>query len=213
MKRALIAVPAAFLLALAACSDDRAPSGEEPVDTAAQETSEESSPPEPVELDLADAAGACPLIDSATLNSVTGEDFRFASGGPGEAADGEDAPAQLTCAVQTGEAAYPDLTLFVIGTEATVEIYEEELADGTEAIDGLGEAAYWIVHTEDTGAGPAMEMGWYDSGTIFEMRYTTPVDTDPAVVNGLVAGFTDLAKGIAAAHGAELWLARFAMAE
>ncbi|MDA1360828.1 hypothetical protein O1R50_14455 [Glycomyces luteolus] len=200
MKRALIAIPVAFLLALAACSDDGSPSGEEPVDTAAQESSEESSPTEPVELDLADAAGACPLIDSATLNSVTGEDFRFASGGPGETAEDEEAPAQLTCAVQTGEAAYPDLTLFVIGTEATVEIYEEELADGTEAIDGLGEAAYWIVHTEDTGAGPALEMGWYDGGTIFEMRYTTPVDTDPAVVNDLVAGFTELAKGIAAAH-------------
>jgi hypothetical protein len=203
MKRALIAIPAAFLLALAACSDDGTPSGEEPVDTAAQETSEESSASEPVELDLADAAGACPLIDSATLNSVTGEEFRFASGGPGEAAEDEDAPAQLTCAVQTGEAAYPDLTLFVIGTEAAVEIYEEELADGTEAIDGLGEAGYWIVHTEDTGAGPALEMGWYDGGTIFEMRYTTPVDTDAAVVNGLVAGFTELAKGIAAAHGAD----------
>lgn len=200
MKRALIAVPAAFLLALAACSDDSTPQGEDPVDTAVNESSSESESTAPVELDLADAAGACPFIDSETLNSVTGEDFRFASGGPGEAAEEEDAPAQLTCAVQTGEAAYPDLTLFVIGTEATAEVYEEELADGTEAIDGLGEAAYWIVHTEDTGAGPAMEMGWYEGGTIFEMRYTTPLDTDPAAVNGLVAGFTELAKGIAAAH-------------
>jgi hypothetical protein len=199
MKRALIAVSAAFLLALAACTDDGTPSGEEPVDTAAKESSESSTPSAPVELDLADAAGACPLIDGATLNSVTGEDFRFASGGPGEA-EGEDAPAQLTCAVQTGEAAYPDLTLFVIGTEAKVEVYEDQLADGTESIDGLGEAAYWIVHTEDTGAGPALEMGWYNGGTIFEMRYTTPVDTDPAVVTDLVPGFTELAKGIAAAH-------------
>ncbi|MEV3934698.1 hypothetical protein AB0K52_01770 [Glycomyces sp. NPDC049804] len=199
MKRALLAVPAALLLALAACSDDGTPSGEEPVDTAANESSEESASSAPVELDLADAAGACPLIDGATLNSVTGEDFRFASGGPGEA-EGEEAPAQLTCAVQTGEAAYPDLTLFVIGTEASVEVYEEQLADGTESVDGLGEAAYWIVHTEDTGAGPALEMGWYDGGTIFEMRYTTPVDTDPAAVNELVGGFTELAKGIATAH-------------
>ena len=200
MKRALIAIPAAFLLALAACSDDGSPSGEEPEGSAADSSSEASAPTEPVELDLADAAGACPLIDSATLNSVTGEEFRFASGGPGEAAEGEEAPAQLTCAVQTGEAAYPDLTLFVIGTEAKVEVYKEELADGTEEVDGLGEAAYWIVHTEDTGAGPALEMGWYEGGTIFEMRYTTPVETDPAVVNELVGGFTELAKGIAAAH-------------
>ncbi|MBO3732451.1 hypothetical protein [Glycomyces niveus] len=199
MKRALLAVPAALLLALAACSDDGTPSGEEPADTAANESSEESASSAPVELDLADAAGACPLIDGATLNSVTGEDFRFASGGPGESEGGE-APAQLTCAVQTGEAAYPDLTLFVIGTEASVEVYEEQLADGTESIDGLGEAAYWIVHNEDTGAGPALEMGWYDGGTIFEMRYTTPVDTDPAAVNELVGGFTELAKGIATAH-------------
>jgi len=43
-------------------------------------------------------------------------------------------------------------------------------------------------------------MGWYNGGTIFEMRYTTPVDTDPAVVTDLVPGFTELAKGIAAAH-------------
>jgi hypothetical protein len=200
MKRALIAVPAAFLLALAACTDDSTPAGEDPADTAGNESSAAAESTAPVELDLADAAGACPFIDSATLNSVTGEDFRFASGGPGEVAEGEEAPAQLTCAVQTGEAAYPDLTLFVIGTEATVEVYEEELADVTEAIDGLGEAAYWIVHTEDTGAGPAMEMGWYEGGTIFEMRYTTPVDTDPAVVTDLVAGFTELAKGIATAH-------------
>jgi hypothetical protein len=203
MKRALMAVPAAFLLALAACSDNGSPSGEEPADTAANESSESAESTAPVELDLADAAGACPFIDSAILNSVTGEDFRFASGGPGEVAEGEEAPAQLTCAVQTGEAAYPDLTLFIIGPEAPVEVYEEQLADGTESIDGLGEAAYWIVHTEDTGAGPAMEMGWYDGGTIYEMRYTTPVDTDPAVVTGLVTGFTDLAKGIAAAHSAD----------
>lgn len=199
MRRAFLAVPAALLLALAACSDNGTPSDEDPVDTAGNESSDASAPTDPVELDLADAAGACPLIDGAALNTVTGEDFRFASGGPGET-EGEDAPAQLTCAVQTGDAAYPDLTLFVIGTEATVEVYEEQLADGTESIDGLGEAAYWIVHTEDTGAGPALEMGWYDGGTIFEMRYTTPVDTDPAAVDELVGGFTDLAKGIATAH-------------
>ncbi|MEU5153259.1 hypothetical protein [Glycomyces sp. NPDC021274] len=199
MKRALIAIPAAFLLALAACSDDRTPSGEEPADSAANESSEAPAPTEPVELDLADAGGACPLIDGELLNSITGLHFRFASGGPGEEA-GDDAPAQTSCAVQTGEAAYPDLTYYVIPVEATVDVYKEELADGTEEIDGLGEAAYWIVHTEDTGAGPALEMGWYDAGTIFEMRYTTPVGTDPAVVNDLVAGFTELAQGIAAAH-------------
>jgi hypothetical protein len=198
MKRALIAVPAALLLALAACSDEGTPESGEPVDTAANETTAtEAQEPAPVELDLAEAEGACPFIDSAQLNSVTGEDFRFASGG-----QGDDAPAQMTCAVQTGEAAYPDLTLFVIGTEAGVEVYEEELADGTEAIDDLGEAGYWIVHTEDTGAGPAMEMGWFDAGTIFEMRYTTPEGTDAAAVSDLVPGFIELAKGIAAAHAA-----------
>jgi hypothetical protein len=199
MKRLLIAVPAALLLLLGACSDETGP-GAEPADTAANEPSSAPEDTAPVELDLADAAGACPYIDSALLNSTTGEDFRFASGGPGETEGEEGAPAQLTCAVQTGEAAYPDLTLFIIGTDATVEVYEDELADGTEAVDGLGEAAYWIVHTEDTGAGPALEMGWYDGGTIFEMRYTTPAGTDPAVVEGLVAGFTELAVGIAAAH-------------
>jgi hypothetical protein len=198
MKRALIAVPAALLMGLAACSGDGEPEGGDPVNTAANESTTESQPPAPVELDLAEAEGACPYIDSAQLNSVTGEDFRFASGGPGEGA--EDAPAQMTCAVQTGEAAYPDLTLFVIGTEAGVEIYEEELPDSAETIDGLGEAGYWIVHTENTGAGPAIEMGWYDGGTIFEMRYTTPEGTDPAAVNELVPGFTELAKGIATAH-------------
>jgi hypothetical protein len=199
MKRLLIAVPAALLLLLGACSDEADPTGGDEADAAANEgdASEEGSAP--VELDLADAAGACPYIDSALLNSTTGEDFRFASGGPG-AVEGEEAPAQLTCAVQTGEAAYPDLTVFIIGTDASVEVYEDELADDTEAVDGLGEAAYWIVHTEDTGAGPALEMGWYDGGTIFEMRYTTPVGTDPAVVEGFVGGFTELAAGIAAAH-------------
>ena len=198
MKRALIAAPL-LLLALAACSDDGQPE-EDPVDTAGNETTTEAEPTEPVELDLAEAEGACPFIDSAKLNSITGEEFRFASGGPGEGAETEDAPAQLTCAVQTGEAAYPDLTLFIIGTEATVEVYEDELADGAETIDGLGEAGYWIVHTEDTGAGPAMEMGWYDGGTIFEMRYTTPEGTDAAAVTDLVAGFTELAQGIATAY-------------
>ncbi len=200
MKRALIAVPAALLLALAACSDDGAPEDGDAANSAANESTSSAESAGPVELDLADAAGACPFIDSATLNTVTGEDFRFASGGPGEVAEGEEAPAQLTCAVQTGEAAYPDLTLFVIGTEAEVETYEESLADGSETIDGLGEAGYWILHTEDTGAGPALEMGWYDGGTIFEMRYTTPLDTDAAVVTELVAGFTELAQGIAASY-------------
>lgn len=200
MKRALIAVPAALLMALAACSDDGEPAAGEPVDTAANESTDEAQRPAPVELDLTEADGACPLIDSTQLNTVTGEDFRFASGGPGD--DAEDAPAQMTCAVQTGEAAYPDLTLFIIGTEASVEVYEEELADGTETVDGLGEAGYWVVHTEDTGAGPALEMGWYNGGTIFEMRYTTPDGTDAAAVSDLVPGFTELAKGIDTAHGA-----------
>ena len=200
MKRALIAVPAALLLALAACSDDSTPEDGDAANSAANESTSSAESAGPVELDLADAAGACPFIDSETLNTVTGEDFRFASGGPGEVAEGEEAPAQLTCAVQTGEAAYPDLTLFVIGTEAEVETYEESLADGSETIDGLGEAGYWILHTEDTGAGPALEMGWYDGGTIFEMRYTTPLDTDAAVVTELVAGFTELAQGIAASY-------------
>ncbi|MCC3764900.1 hypothetical protein K3N28_17720 [Glycomyces sp. TRM65418] len=199
MKRALIAVPAALLLALAACSDDGEPEDGDPADTAANTATSEEASTGPVELDLTEADGACPLIDSAQLNSVTGEDFRFASGGSGEDAE---TPTQMTCAMQTGEAAYPDLTLFVIGTEASVEVYEEELTDGVETVDGLGEAAYWIVHTEDTGAGPALEMGWYDGGTIFEMRYTTPEATDAAAVNALVPGFTELAQGIAAAHSA-----------
>ncbi|GAA1667295.1 hypothetical protein GCM10009830_11250 [Glycomyces endophyticus] len=199
MNRLLVAVPAALLLALGACSDDADPADDGSMDTAANEGDAAETGSAPVELDLADAAGACPFIDSELLNSTTGEDFRFASGGPG-AVEGEEAPAQLTCAVQTGEAAYPDLTVFIIGTDASVEVYEEELADGTSEVDGLGEAAYWIVHTEDTGAGPALEMGWYDGGTIFEMRYTTPVDTDPAAVEGLVNGFASIGAGISAAH-------------
>lgn len=204
MKRALIAVPAALLLGLAACSGDEEPEEGDPVDTAANTaTAEADEPTEPVELDLAEADGACPFIDSEQLNTLTGEDFRYASGGPGEDADAEGAPAMLSCAVQTGEAAYPDLTLYIIGTEAGVEVYEDELADGVESVDGLGEAGYWIVHTEDTGAGPALELGWYDGGTIYEMRYTTPADTDAAAVSDLVPGFTELAQGIAAVHQAE----------
>jgi hypothetical protein len=197
--KALALVPAVMLLALAACSDGEEPA-DEPADTAAnEEAASAAEETGPVELDLADAQGACPFIDSALLDSVTGEEFRFASGGSGEDAD-EEAPTRLTCAVQTGEAFYPDLTLFVIGTEASAEVYEEELADGTEPVDDLGEAAYWIVHTEDTGAGPALEMGWYEGGTIFELRYTTPEGTDAAVVEGLVGGFADLSKGISQAH-------------
>ncbi|WP_030162449.1 hypothetical protein [Glycomyces sp. NRRL B-16210] len=198
MKR-LILAPALMLLALAACSDDGG-DVDEPVDTAADDATPSQESNDPVELDLAEADGACPFIDSAVLNATTGEEFRFASGGPGEAADDEDPPAQLTCAVQTGEAAYPDLTLFIIGTEASAEVYEDELNDNAESIDDLGEAAYWIVHTEDTGAGPALEMGWYDGGTIFEMRYTTPAETEAATVEGLVGGFTELAVGIAQSY-------------
>ncbi|THV28580.1 hypothetical protein [Glycomyces paridis] len=201
--RRLIPAAALLALALAACSDDPG-DVEEPVDTAANEESPSAEAQEPVELDLAEAEGACPFIDSAVLDATTGEEFRFASGGPGEDAEGEDAPAQLTCAVQTGEAAYPDLTLFVIGTEASAEVYEEEVNDKAETVDDLGEAAYWIVHTEDTGAGPALEMGWYDGGTIFEMRYTTPEGTEPAAVEELVGGFTELAGGINQAYADSL---------
>ncbi|GAB4000032.1 hypothetical protein GCM10029992_30690 [Glycomyces albus] len=186
----------------------RAPD-EEPVETAANGESPSEDETGPVELNLEDAEGACPYIDSALLDSVTGEEFRFASGAPTtadqEAAeeDESDVPDQATCAVQTGEAAYPDLTLFIIGTEASAEVYEDELADGAEAVDDLGEVAYWIVHAEDTGAGPALEMGWYDDGDIYELRYTTPEGTEPTVVEDLVSGFTELAQSInsAAAEG------------
>lgn len=198
MKR-LVLVPALLLAALAACSDDGG-DAEEPIDTAAEESTPAQEPNEPVELDLAEADGACPFIDSAVLNATTGEEFRFASGGPGEVAEDEEPPPQLTCAVQTGEAAYPDLTLFIIGTEASAEVYEDERNSNAESLDDLGEAGYWIVHTEDTGAGPALEMGWYEDGTIFEMRYTTPADTDAADVEALVGGFTELAAGIAQSY-------------
>ncbi|GAB3222541.1 hypothetical protein GCM10027447_09520 [Glycomyces halotolerans] len=196
MKRFALISVAALALALAACGGDE---GDDPDDGQVETGADTETPTEeatgPVELDLEEAGGACPLIDPAQLNEVTGRDFRFASGGAGEEAE-DDAPAQATCAVQTGEAAYPDLTLFVIGTEASVEVYEEELPDGVESVDDLGESAYWIVHTEDTGAGPALEMGWYDGGDIFEMRYTTPEGTEPAEVEALVPGFTELAGSI-----------------
>ncbi|MCH7232658.1 hypothetical protein L0U85_17635 [Glycomyces sp. L485] len=196
----VLAVPAA-LVALASCSggEDEV---EDPVDTAASEESPTIDPTEPVELDLMEAGGACTLIDSATLNTVTGADFRYASGGPSEDTDQENAPDLATCAVQTAEGAYPDLTLFVTGTEVSVEVYEEELPEDAEGID-VGEAGYWIVHTEDTGAGPALEMGWIDGGDVFEMRYTAPEGTEAAEIEGLVEGITDLAAGINGAHDAE----------
>ena len=197
--RTLAAIPAAvLLLALAACGGDEV---DDPIETADDAETATLDVTEPVELDLVEAGGACTLIDPDTLNAVTGEDFRFASGAHTDAND--DAPAQSTCAVQTADAAYPDLTMFVVGTDASVEVYEDELSGSAESVDDLGEAAYWIVHTEDTGAGPALELGWYDGGDIFEMRYTTPDGTEAAVVEELVAGFTELAKGVNEAHGAE----------
>lgn len=204
MRRIAAAAAAAALLALAACSEESPdePPDEEPVETAANGDSPSEEETGPVELNLEDAEGACPYIDSALLDSVTGHEFRFASGAPTtedqEAAeeDESEVPDQATCAVQTGEAAYPDLTLFIIGTEAGADVYEDELSDGAETFDDLGEVAYWIVHTEDTGAGPALEMGWYDEGEIYELRYTTPEGTEPAVVEELVTGFTELAQSI-----------------
>ncbi|WP_156925761.1 hypothetical protein [Glycomyces arizonensis] len=199
--RRLAAIPAVLLLALGACGDgEDEPEG--PVETADTEQSPSIDPSETVELDLESAGGACPFIDGAQLNSITGEDFRFASGGP-EEDTGEDAPDQATCAVQTGEAAYPDLTLFIIGTDASVDVYKEQAPEDSKSTEGLGEAGYWIVHTEDTGAGPALEMGWYDGGDIFEMRYTTPEGTDPAAVEALVNDFAGLANGINDAHAAQ----------
>jgi hypothetical protein len=204
MRRFAVAATAAVLAVLAACSDGNGdePTDEEPVETAANGDSSDETGTEPVELNLDEAEGACPYIDSALLDSVTGEEFRFASGAPtseDEASAEEDeseVPDQSTCAVQTAEAAYPDLTLFIIGTEASADVYEDELSDNAESVDDLGDVGYWIVHTEDTGAGPALEMGWYDGGEIYEMRYTTPEGTDPAVVEELVAGFTELARSI-----------------
>ena len=197
---AILMTPVA-VLALASCSDGDG-EVEDPVDTAANGESPSPETTSPVELDLVEAGGACTLIDSAKLNEITGEDFRFASGGPTEDTEEEDAPDLATCAVQTAEGAYPDLTLFVTGTEASAEVYSDELNDNAESIDGLGEAAYWIVHTEDTGAGPALEMGWYDGGDVFEMRYTAPEGTDAQLVQDLVGGFTELAVGINEAQAA-----------
>ncbi|HLU26820.1 MAG TPA: hypothetical protein VKZ65_00175 [Glycomyces sp.] len=194
--RRLAAISAGLLLALGACGDGEE-EPEDPVETADTEASPPAEPSGPVELDLENAGGACPFIDGEQLNSLTGEDFRFASGGPEEGTEDEDTPDQATCAVQTGEAAYPDLTLYIVGTDASVEVYQDQAPpeDAAET-DGLGEAGYWLVHTEDTGAGPALEMGWYLDGDIFEMRYTTPEGTDPAAVEGLADGFAQLALGI-----------------
>ncbi|WP_199043661.1 hypothetical protein [Glycomyces salinus] len=211
MRRIAAAAAAAALLAMGACSEENPdePSDEDPVETAANGESPSEDETGPVELNLEDAEGACPYIDSELLDSTTGEEFRFASGAPTSAdqeaaeEDESDVPDQATCAVQTGEAAYPDLTLFIIGTEAGAEIYEDELSDGAESVDDLGEVAYWIVHTEDTGAGPALEMGWYDDGDIYELRYTTPEETEPAAVEDLVSGFTELARSINSAASEE----------
>ncbi|THV42659.1 hypothetical protein [Glycomyces buryatensis] len=196
MKRLAIAIPvAALLLGAAACSDDGG-NAEDPVDTAAQEETSADESTTPVELDLEEAGGACTLIDGDLLDSVTGEHFRFASGGPEPDGEEEDAPAQLSCAVQTGEAAYPDLTTFIAPTDASADVYKDEEPGDSEEIEDLGDAAYWIVHTEDTGAGPALELGWLADGNMFEMRYTTPEGTEAGTVEELVPGFTDLAKSI-----------------
>ncbi|WP_155830232.1 hypothetical protein [Glycomyces tenuis] len=200
--RRLAVIPAVLLLALGACGDGE-DEPEDPVETAGSETSPSGETTGPVDLDLEGAGGACPFVDGAKLNSITGEDFRFASGGPEEeGTDEEEATDQATCAIQTGEAAYPDLTLFIIGTEASVDVYKEQIPEGSESTDSIGETGYWIVHTEDTGAGPAMEMGWYSGGDIFEMRYTAPEGADPVEVQNLVNGFAELADGITAAHAA-----------
>jgi hypothetical protein len=211
----LAAVPAALVLALgaAACGGDEELPIEEPIDTAANNNGEDvAEPSEPVGLDLIAAGGACPLIDSELLEAVTGEEFRFASGWPnddepadeeGENEDGEEPDPgvveRVSCAIQTGDGMYPDLTFVLYPTEVSDEVYVEELSDRATELEDLGEAAYWIVHTEDTGAGPSMEMGWLDVGFLFELRYTAATETEPDVVEAMIEGFAGLAADINAA--------------
>ncbi len=109
----------------------------------------------PVEQQPAAAAGgACILLDFGQIEEKLGVHFDVA------AADA--AGVTSTCVVQAEGSTRPDLVFSVLertAADAGVFLATVKPEKG-EQVDGLGAAAYRVVHPPVPGAGPAVEIGW-----------------------------------------------------
>ncbi|WP_025273981.1 hypothetical protein [Haloglycomyces albus] len=198
MKR-FTAVLFSTLLFATGCGDSSEPDDDSlEGDLTEDESPSESS--EPVELDPEAAGGLCPLIDADRLMEITGDDFKYASGYPNEDTDAdEEEYDESTCVFKTAEGSFPDVTLANGSGAVSVETYtDREIPDDAEPIDDLGDIGYVLTVSEETGAGPAVYLGWLSEAddVWFELRYTAADDADTEDIYDHSDDFVELARDI-----------------
>ena len=135
---------------------------------------------------LADAGGACQLLDYPTIKQTLGFDFDL-----GAAAEHG---TTYTCAVQARGASLPDLVLAVSAATVDETAYKATVQPkGATPLTGVGKVAYSVAVPADPKAGPGAEVGWLTGdGRLITLRVRLPAPAMPQA--DLTAKLVALAK-------------------
>jgi hypothetical protein len=188
VRAAAAGVALAAVLAVAGCSDGKHPGGSQPgvAQAAVPARSAERSP-------AATAGGACQLLDFYAVEELLGVHFDVAASSLREAT--------ATCVLQHTTEAFPDLTLAITPTAATVDAFKATgVPPGATPVTDVGAAAYQLLRPAVAGADPAgpgisLELGWLTkSGRLMVVRYRFGMKAEQAEAEGMVPHLVELAK-------------------
>lgn len=134
------------------------------------------------------AGGACELLDYATIEAAI--EVRF------DVAAASEQGKTNTCVVRHSGAGQPELMLAVSPTTVGTDIFRSTVAPSkAQKVSGLGKAAYQARIAAGKADGPGVEVGWLSGDNqLVSLRFTFPLDTDPAEADALATPLVDLAK-------------------
>jgi hypothetical protein len=149
-----------------------------------------SSTPAPTRGPAGAAGGACYMVEYEVVEQIVGTSFDVAASSA--------ASDTFTCALQTNGASFPDLTLAVTSVSADAAVFKSTVVPkGSTSVAGLGRAGYSVVRPADSGAGPAVEVGWLSgNGRLLVLRYRCPSAVTASDAAALVPKIAALAKKV-----------------
>lgn len=146
--------------------------------------------PKPPPAPVAEAGGACQLLDYDMIKKAVGVDLGVAAAGK----QGE----TYTCAVQPAGESYPDLVLAVTATTADEKVFTGTVQPvNAVAVPGVGRAAFAVQIVSTGDAGPGVEIGWLaGNGRLLVLRYRLALAATPDQVDALPPKMIELARAI-----------------